>query len=238
MRPVERVPYAVTWAGPALLFEQPSAAQTAPGDERPEIVVTAQRRPERPEDVPISLTAMSGEQLERMQATDMAGLGKVVPSLVMTRTGAFTQPYPARRRQAIHPGRREQRRDLCRRRLPRLVDQRPARPARHRAGRGPERAAGNPVRAQCDGRRHPDRHARPDPGDFGRGGAARGHLRLCPGRRLSDRRERPDRRQPRREPVAQRRLRDEPLHRQDRSGRGRPQLRRAEQVDLAAGDRR
>ena len=55
--------------------------------------MTAQRRPERPQDVPISLTAMSGEQLERMQATDMAGLGKVVPSLVMTRTGAFTQPY-------------------------------------------------------------------------------------------------------------------------------------------------
>ena len=68
---------------------------TAPSsvDDHEEIVVTAQRRPERAEDVPISLTAMSGEQLERMQATDMAGLGKVVPSLVMTRTGVFTQPF-------------------------------------------------------------------------------------------------------------------------------------------------
>ena len=56
-------------------------------------MVTAQRRPERPEDVPISLTALSGEELERMQATDMAGLGKVVPSLVMTRTSVFTQPF-------------------------------------------------------------------------------------------------------------------------------------------------
>ena len=72
-----------------------AVAAQAPPDDRSgeEIVVTAQRRPERPQDVPISLTAMSGQELERMQATDMAGLGKVVPSLVMTRTGAFTQPY-------------------------------------------------------------------------------------------------------------------------------------------------
>ena len=55
--------------------------------------MTAQRRPERPEDVPIFLTAKSGEELDRMQATDMAGLGKVVPSLNMMRTGAFTQPF-------------------------------------------------------------------------------------------------------------------------------------------------
>ena len=76
------------------MCEQPCAAQTAPGDESLEtIVVTAQRRPERPEDVPISLTVRSGEQLKQMQATDMAGLGKVVPSLNMMRTGAFTQPY-------------------------------------------------------------------------------------------------------------------------------------------------
>ena len=77
-----------------MLWQQSSEAQTAPdASGENEIVVTAQRRPERSQDVPISLTAISGEQLERMQATDMAGLGKVVPSLNMTRTGAFTQPY-------------------------------------------------------------------------------------------------------------------------------------------------
>ena len=86
--------YAAAAAGIAALFGQPSAAQETSGDpEQGEIVVTAQRRPERPLDVPISLTAISGERLERMQATDLADLGKVVPSLVMTRTGAFTQPY-------------------------------------------------------------------------------------------------------------------------------------------------
>jgi iron complex outermembrane receptor protein len=73
---------------------QPAVAQTAPDILGPEtIIVTAQRRPERPEDVPIFLTALSGEDLDRKQATDMASLGKVVPSLVMTRSGAFTQPF-------------------------------------------------------------------------------------------------------------------------------------------------
>nr|WP_283938225.1 TonB-dependent receptor [Sphingomonas brevis] len=71
-----------------------SAEQAAPATDTGEvIVVTAQRRPEPPEDVPISLTALSGKRLEDYQATDMASLGKVVPSLHMTRTGAFTQPF-------------------------------------------------------------------------------------------------------------------------------------------------
>jgi iron complex outermembrane receptor protein len=85
--------YAAGCTGLALLDGQPCAAQAPAGDDQREIVVTAQRRPERPEDVPISLTALSGAQLERMHATDMAGLSRVVPSLTMTRTGAFTQPY-------------------------------------------------------------------------------------------------------------------------------------------------
>jgi iron complex outermembrane receptor protein len=94
MKPAKLALYAVTWSGLAVLPQQPSGAQTtSSGDEHEEIVVTAQRRPERPEDVPINLTAKTGEELDRMQATDMAGLGKVVPSLNMLRTGAFTQPY-------------------------------------------------------------------------------------------------------------------------------------------------
>jgi outer membrane receptor protein involved in Fe transport len=70
---------------------QPAQSQETPSDEA--ILVTAQRRPERPEDVPIFLTALSGRQLDQLQATDMASLGKVVPTLVMTRSGAFTQAF-------------------------------------------------------------------------------------------------------------------------------------------------
>lgn len=95
MRPIGRAKLflcAVGWSG--LIGGQAHAADAEPAeDEREVIVVTAQRRPEPPEDVPISLTALSGSLLERTQAVDMASLGKVVPSLVMTRTGAFTQPF-------------------------------------------------------------------------------------------------------------------------------------------------
>src|SRR5215203_3988272 len=94
LRPARLVKNAAIWVALGITCEQPSAAQTAASvDAREEIIVTAQRRPERAEDVPISLTTLSGERLVRIQATDMAGLGKVVPSLNMTRTGAFTQPY-------------------------------------------------------------------------------------------------------------------------------------------------
>jgi iron complex outermembrane receptor protein len=94
MSPARLALHAIGLSILAALIEQPSAAQTAPSDDdRAQIVVTAQRRPERSQDVPISLTAKSGEQLERMQATDTTGLDKVVPSLVMTRTSVFTQPF-------------------------------------------------------------------------------------------------------------------------------------------------
>src|SRR5687768_3475177 len=86
--------YAAIWSGLTVTCERLGAAHAAFSDEDAEqIIVTAQRRPDRPEDVPISITALSGNALERMQATDMAGLGKVLPSLNMSRTGAFTQPY-------------------------------------------------------------------------------------------------------------------------------------------------
>ncbi|HYJ53866.1 MAG TPA: TonB-dependent receptor [Allosphingosinicella sp.] len=83
--------YAACSSVVATIGQPAGAAQTAP--DAPEIVVTAQRRPEHAQDVPISLTALSGGALDRLQATDMASLGRVVPSLNMTRTGAFTQPY-------------------------------------------------------------------------------------------------------------------------------------------------
>jgi len=78
-------------AGLALAYPSSLVAQT--DVDGGAIVVTAQRRPEPAEDVPIWLTVLSGDDLERMQATSTSGLGKVVPSLTMMRTGAFTQPY-------------------------------------------------------------------------------------------------------------------------------------------------
>ncbi|AEG50415.1 TonB-dependent receptor plug [Sphingobium chlorophenolicum L-1] len=47
----------------------------------PEIVVTAQKRVERLQDVPLAVTAVSGDALNRQQINDTASLTKAVPSL-------------------------------------------------------------------------------------------------------------------------------------------------------------
>ena len=86
--------YAAAGVCAAGLSEQPAWSQPIAGPAKSiDIIVTAQRRPELSQHVPISLTAKTGEQLEQAQATEMSSLGKIVPSLNMTRTGAFTQPY-------------------------------------------------------------------------------------------------------------------------------------------------
>ena len=139
----------------------------------------------------------------------MAGLGKVVPSLVMMRTGVFTQPFLRGVGKRSNLGVENSVATYVDGVYSRFADQRAARPARHRAGRGPERAAGNLVRAQHDGRRHPDRHAGP------KRRSRRAKCTLAAGTYgyfrgdATDRGERTDRGQPRREPVATRRLRDE-----------------------------
>ncbi len=57
-----------------------------------DIVVTAQRRAERLSDVPISITAQTGEDLTRAGITNVRELGNVVPGLSFTTQGTFAQP--------------------------------------------------------------------------------------------------------------------------------------------------
>ena len=59
---------------------QTEAVETAPG----EIVVTAQRRAERLQDVPLAVTAVSAETLETKGITDTKNLAQVSPSLTYT----------------------------------------------------------------------------------------------------------------------------------------------------------
>lgn len=56
------------------------------------IVVTAQRREERLQDVPLSITAQSGDQLAQAGVDDIRDLGNVVPGLTFTTQGAFAAP--------------------------------------------------------------------------------------------------------------------------------------------------
>ena len=80
----------------ALALSQPAEAQSenaalAEGEPQ-EILVTAQRRAERLQDVPISITALSGQDLESSGITSTSQLSMVVPGLRVEATGAYVQP--------------------------------------------------------------------------------------------------------------------------------------------------
>src|SRR3569623_1757300 len=72
-------------AGQAATEEAPAAADqpTALGD----IIVTAQKRAQRLQDVPVSITAITGRQVEAMQITDLRSIQAYVPNLAELNSG-------------------------------------------------------------------------------------------------------------------------------------------------------
>jgi iron complex outermembrane recepter protein len=58
-----------------------------------EIVVTAQRRSENLQDVPISVTAVSAASLQKANVTSLAGLSILAPSLDFADEAAWSQPH-------------------------------------------------------------------------------------------------------------------------------------------------
>lgn len=58
-----------------------------------EIIVTAQRREERLQDVPLSVSALSGDKLARAGITDAYQLTQVMPGLTFSKTSLQFQPY-------------------------------------------------------------------------------------------------------------------------------------------------
>jgi iron complex outermembrane receptor protein len=70
-------------------------AQNAPSSQENnigEIVVTAQRRSERQEDVPMSVQAISQDDLVKTGTVTFDDLDKIAPGVTMGRVGEFTQP--------------------------------------------------------------------------------------------------------------------------------------------------
>jgi iron complex outermembrane recepter protein len=57
------------------------AADVAPAAAVEEVIVTAQKRAENIQDVPLSIMAMTGDQLAKQGVTDVAGLERVIPNL-------------------------------------------------------------------------------------------------------------------------------------------------------------
>jgi iron complex outermembrane recepter protein len=72
------------FAGPALAQDEPTPVGTAPAaQEETEVFVTARRRTESLIDVPIAITAYSGEQLENEGALDLTDIGDTTPNVTL-----------------------------------------------------------------------------------------------------------------------------------------------------------
>ena len=121
------------------------------------IVVTARRRAESLIDVPIAITAYSGEQLENEGALDITDIGDTTPNVTLeaSRAHQFDADRLHPRRRPAGSGRRLRggRRHLSRRRLSQPSAGGPARHLQCRADRGAARAAGHALRPQHDRRR-------------------------------------------------------------------------------------
>jgi iron complex outermembrane receptor protein len=75
-----------------------ASAQEAPPAEE-EIVVTATKRDERVQDVPVAVTSIGGEQVAAAGVNDTERLAQVVPSLFVTSSQqvGLADPYAGRR---------------------------------------------------------------------------------------------------------------------------------------------
>jgi len=75
----------------ATAFAQQAGAQESSGGLLDEIVVTAQRREEKVQDVPIAISAFSADQLQSLNVTETLGLSKLIPNLLaLNNTGLGT----------------------------------------------------------------------------------------------------------------------------------------------------
>jgi iron complex outermembrane receptor protein len=72
--------------------ETPATAESADSPQSNDIIVTAQRRRERLEDVPASVAVVSGESLTNSGVSRFQDLGNVVPGVQIARTGTNVLP--------------------------------------------------------------------------------------------------------------------------------------------------
>jgi iron complex outermembrane receptor protein len=95
-RPFNRGLWLASAAGLALgagaAHAQPASETSAQPPEVTEVIVTAQRRAERLQDVPLSITAQTADQLERQGVENLRDLSVAVPGLRMATTGPNLQP--------------------------------------------------------------------------------------------------------------------------------------------------
>jgi iron complex outermembrane receptor protein len=71
----------------------PAVQNASAADATPDVVVTAQRRAERLQDVPIAVTALSADQLLASGVTDVTKLNTVTPGLYIQASTGFVSPH-------------------------------------------------------------------------------------------------------------------------------------------------
>lgn len=86
----------IAWGAPGAAVAQDAAQQSAStGSSLAEIVVTAQRREEKSQDVPIVITAITPEGLRERGITNLQGLQSQVPSLIVQPNGQASRDVMA-----------------------------------------------------------------------------------------------------------------------------------------------
>jgi iron complex outermembrane recepter protein len=90
-----RTALATLLASSAIGFAMPAAAQDAAEESNSdEIVVTAQKREQNLQDVPLAITAIGTEKLDQLQVNEFADVVKFLPSVVIQQAGpGFAQVY-------------------------------------------------------------------------------------------------------------------------------------------------
>lgn len=83
-------------AAPAMAQASPDAEQNSEASTPQEIIVTAQRREQSLNSVPMSVTALGGDQLRSQGISTIADLAKVVPGLTFTQSQIATPVYTIR----------------------------------------------------------------------------------------------------------------------------------------------
>jgi iron complex outermembrane receptor protein len=73
-------------------FAQSAGQASDTYDDNADIIVTAQRKAERLQDVPIAIVAQTGEQLAKAGVVNIRELASVTPGLTYSTTGAWSQP--------------------------------------------------------------------------------------------------------------------------------------------------
>jgi iron complex outermembrane recepter protein len=89
--------FATLMAGSALLLAMPAFAQDAPAEDQggiPDITVTAQKRAENVQDVPIAISAFTAEALQERAVTSVAALSNIAPNVTLDAGTPFSgSPY-------------------------------------------------------------------------------------------------------------------------------------------------